>query len=88
MEIGGLGAQGGLVIWVLDLDPQKLISAVFHLHSFFLKSQAPNEHWVFFFHTLSSLSGGPLHILVPLLVVRCDSGVHSVGNWLQLVQLC
>lgn len=44
--------------------------------------------WVFFLYSLSSLSGGPWDILVPLLVVRCDSRVHSVRNWLQLVQLC
>lgn len=42
----------------------------------------------FFLYPLSSPSGGPWDVLVPPLVVRCDSGVHSARNWLQLVQLC
>lgn len=97
MEIGGLGSQGGLVTWVLDLDTQINFCCFLSPLLLFFKLQAPpsgwmeNDHWVFLFFPftpLSSPSGEPWDVLVPPLVVRCDSGVHSARNWLQLVQLC
>lgn len=87
----------GYLIWIL-----KSISAVFRLFSFFfspleitspsIRLNGERSLGVFFFFpplfSLSSPSGGPWDVLVPPLVVRCDSRVHSARNWLQLVQLC